>query len=56
MEITEYEKRVKRFVDPSSKGKISIEQLCEAFKDTDIFKHVKDSRSVVNKIILSPFF
>ena len=55
MQITEYEKRIKRYADPVNRGKISVDQLCESFKDTNVFKHVKNPRSVVNKLILSPF-
>ena len=56
MTIVEYEKRVKRYAHPNNKGKISVEQLKESFKDTKIFTNLKNPRSTVNKMITSPFF
>ena len=45
-----------RFVTSSSSGRISVDDLFEAFKDKGTFKHIKNPYSVVNKLVLSPFF
>ena len=37
MNIAEYERRVKRYAHPGNKGKVTADQLMEAFKDTNIF-------------------
>ena len=56
MSIMEYEKRIKRYAHPKNKGKINIEQLQSSFKDTKIFANLKNPQSIINKILLSPFF
>jgi len=56
MNIVEYEKRVKRYAHVKNRGKISAEALMEAFKDTKIFKQLDNPASVVNRVVMSPFF
>ena len=56
MFILEFEYRVKRFAHPCNSGKLSITQLKEAFKDTDIFNALGNPRSVVHRLLVSPFF
>ena len=54
--IVEFERRVKKYAHIKNRGKISIEQLQEAFKDTLIFKNLKHPSSLAYKLITSPFF
>ena len=56
MSIVEFERRVKRYASPNNKGKISVDQLMESFRDTHIFENLKNPQSVVNKLVTSPFF
>ena len=56
MSILDFEKRVKKYAHLKNRGKISIEQLQEAFKDTDMFLNLKNPLSVVNRLLTSPFF
>ena len=39
-----------------NKGKVTMDQLLNAFKDTDIFMQLKNPYSLVTKLLLSPFF
>lgn len=54
--ILEFESRVKRFVHPINRGKVSVDQLTEAFRDTPVFSQLKNPYSVVYKLLFSPFF
>ena len=56
VQLVDYTARVKRYSDMRNNGKISVDQLQLSFKDTELFKHLKNPASVVNKLILSPFF
>ena len=56
MTIVEFERRVKRYAHIKNRGKISIEQLQEAFKDTQIFANLKHPKSLAYKLVTSPFF
>ena len=55
MNILEFERRVKQFAFPENKGFINQFQLIEAFKDTKIFAHMSDMKSIKTQFILSPF-
>ena len=52
----QYERRVKKFAHPCNGGKVSIEQLMQAFKGTHVFDALCNPKSVVYKLINSPFF
>ena len=56
IQLVDYTARVKRYTDMRNNGKISVDQLQLSFRDMDIFKHIKNPDSVVNRLILSPFF
>lgn len=56
MGINEFENRVKKYAHSANRGKITVEQLMEAFKDTKIFTQINNPQSVVNRVIMSPFF
>ena len=57
MKIVEFEQRVKKYAYPGDRGKISPDALMEAFKETGVkFNQLKNPQSVVNKVIMSPFF
>ena len=54
--ILEFENRVKRYAHPINRGKVSVDQLYQAFNDLPIFKQLKNPFSIVYKLLLSPFF
>jgi len=54
--IQDFELRVKRFAHPINKGKVSIHQLMEAFKNTKIFDSLANPRSEIYRLLVSPFF
>ena len=54
--IAEFETRVKKYAVPAQRGRVFPEQLMEAFKDTKIFSQLNNPESLVNKVIMSPFF
>ena len=54
--ILEFERRVKQFAHPINKGRVSVDQLVEAFRDVAIFAQLRNPFSVVYKLLLSPFF
>ena len=56
MNILEYERRVKKFAHPSNSGKVSVRQLKEAFAGTEIFDQLGNRKSIIHKLICSPFF
>ena len=56
MSIVEYERRVKKYASLKNRGKISVDQLLESFKDTGVFENIKNPESVVNRLVTSPFF
>ena len=56
MHIHEFESRVKKYAHPINKGKVSIEQLMQAFEDKGTFEQLRNPFSVVYKLLLSPFF
>ena len=55
-EILEFERRVKKFAHPINKGKVTLDQLFEAFRDTNAFVQLRNPYSLVTKLLLSPFF
>ena len=55
MNVLEFERRVKMFTSPASKGFISTVQLMEAFSDTKIFKHLNDPFSVKTQFLFSKY-
>jgi len=56
MHIHEFEKRVKKYAHSSNRGRVTVDQLMEAFKDTKVFTHLNNPLSVVNRVVMSPFF
>lgn len=56
MYMNEFEQLVKKYAHPGNKGMVKPEQLMEAFKDTKIFSQLDNPNSVVNRIVMSPFF
>lgn len=56
LSIVDFETRVKKYAYSGNKGKITIEALQEAFKDTGTFRYLDNPNSVVHKVVLSPFF
>ena len=56
MDILEFERRVKRFAHPINKGRVTVDQLYESFKDTQVFSGIRNPYSVMYKLLLSPFF
>ena len=54
--ILDYEKRVKKYAHPCNQSKVSISQLKLAFVDTGIFNQLGKTRSVVHRLLTSPFF
>ena len=54
--ILEFERRVKQYAHPINKGRVSVDQLVEAFRDVAIFAQLRNPFSVVYKLLLSPFF
>jgi len=56
MHILEFEERVKKYVHPINRGRVSVDQLTEAFHDTPIFDQLRNPYSVVYKLLFSPFF
>ena len=55
MGIKEFEARVKQYAFPINKGFVNINQIMEAFKDTQIFKSLRDPDHAEYKFLLSPF-
>ena len=56
MRILDFERRVKRYAHPINRGRVTVDQLYEAFADTEIFSQLRNPFSVVYKLLLSPFF
>lgn len=56
MEILDFETRIKKFAHPEAKGQLSIEQLTEAFKGTEIFAALRNPYSPLFKLVTSPLF
>ena len=56
IEILDFEKRIKRFAHPVNRGRVTVDQLCTAFEDLDVFKQLRNPYSLVYKLLLSPFF
>ena len=56
MNILEFETRVKRFAHPINRGRVTVDQLVEAFSGTRIFDQLHNPFSLVYKLLLSPFF
>ena len=54
--VIDYERRIKKFAHPLNQGKVSILQLRQAFAGTGIFDQLGNPKSVVHKLIVSPFF
>ena len=56
LNMTDFETLVKKYAHPANKGMLKPEQLMEAFKDTKVFVQLNNPSSVVNRIVMSPFF
>lgn len=54
--ILDFESRVKRFAHPINRGRVTVDQLCKSFEDTEIFGDLRNPFSLVHKLLLSPFF
>ena len=54
--MADFETLVKKYAHPANKGMIKPEQLMEAFKDTRVFNQLKNPSSVINRVVMSPFF
>ena len=51
MSLNEYERRLKKLLDPEAGDEISKQQLIECFKDHYAFKEIADEGSAVHKIM-----
>ena len=56
IDIDEYERRLKKLVEPGSKAFITEQQLIESFKDQVYFKDIVDENSLTRKIMTHKFF
>ena len=55
MSILDFEKRVKQFAFPENRGYINVEQLKEAFKDTNVFTNLGDRTTIQHKFYTCTF-
>ena len=46
MHVEEFERRVKQFAFPENRGYINVEQLKEAFKDTNVFTNLGNKTTI----------
>lgn len=54
--ISDFERRIKRYAHPINRGRVTVDQLCKAFDDTEIFDELRNPFSLMHKLLLSPFF
>ena len=54
--LLEYERRLKKLIDPTAEDKISEKQLIEVFKDHPAFKDIENPESLVHALLTDDVF